>query len=149
MASSSCYSVGSSHLFDTGGKKHSKGDFAVFEKVMRGVMNEENQRLSAMGMSPGNQDGTAGRISPQQQWKTSTLPRMKNDQFEVGIESEYHDFDDDEDIHRRLSSPPTRASAAPNASAAASRSKFAVLPSNNGRRNQKSTAINEWPPSFC
>jgi hypothetical protein len=133
VASSSCMSGSSSYLFESA-KKNKKSDLAIFDKVMRGVMHEENERRCAMGMMSIHQDGTtssrtSGRTSPEQQWTTPTsLPRMRNDQFKVvdefGIESEYHDVDDEE-FHPYYASPlsasPARASATTNVGTAASR----------------------------
>ena len=177
-----------SYLHDSGKKSTgSKGDLAIFDKVMRGVMNEENERLCAMGMASINQDGTtsspaitAGRNSPEHQWETPTLlpSRMtskNNEEFEmeVGIESEYHDYGDDEVIHRhhnyasRLSTSPTRASAAttratvtaPKNNKVASSGSRSPSSSNssNGRRTNKQksdendfamTTFSQWSSSY-
>lgn len=178
MASSSCMSAGSSYLLDSGNKRNSKSDLAIFDKVMRGVMNEENERLCAMGMASINLDGTtaapdsstAGRTSPDHQWETTTvLPRMNsqnNEEFEleVGIESEYHDFGDDEVIHHQYASPlsaspvkrgSTATVAAPTNKVASSGSRS---PTNNsaGRRNRKSekqddfgmATFSQWSSSY-
>ncbi|KAL7457339.1 hypothetical protein ACHAWC_008883 [Mediolabrus comicus] len=179
VASSSCMSAENSYLLlDSGNKRNSKSDLAIFDKVMRGVMNEENERLCAMGMASINLDGTtaapdsstAGRTSPDHQWETPTvLPRMNsqnNEEFEleVGIESEYHDFGDDEVIHHQYASPLSASPlkrgiaatvAAPTNKVASSGSRS---PTNNsaGRRNQKSekqddfgmATFSQWSSSY-
>lgn len=129
VASSSCMSLNSSYQFESG-KKNRKGELAIFDKVVRGAMHEENERLCAMGMMSIHQDGTtssrtSGRSSSERQWTSPTpLPRMGNEQFEVnGIESEYHDIDDEE-LYSYCAFPLSlssgRASAATNVSTAAS-----------------------------
>ena len=174
---SSCMSAGSSYLLDSGNKRNSKSDLVIFDKVMRSVVNEENERLCAMGMASINQDGTtsapdstAGRTSPEHQWETPmVLPRMNsqnNEEFEleVGIESEYHDFGDDEVIHHQYASPlsasPVKRGSA--ATVAAPTNKVASsgsrLPTNKsaGRRNQKSekqedlgmATFSQWSSSY-
>lgn len=164
---SSCMSAGSSYLLDSGSKRNSKSDLAIFDKVMRSVVNEENERLCAMGMASINQDGTtsapdsstqAGRTPPEHQWETPmVLPRMNsqnNEEFEleVSIESEYHDFGDDEVIHHQYASP-LSASPVKRGSAATTRvaatNKVALSgsrsPFNSARgRNQKSEKEEEF-----
>ena len=105
VASSSCMSGSGSYLFDSA-RKNSNGDLAAFGKAVRCVMHEEDERLCAMGMMSINQNGTtSGKPSPEQQWTAPTfLPRMSTEEFNAGIESEYHDVKD-EDIHHQYVPP--------------------------------------------
>mmetsp|Transcript_1281 Transcript_1281/g.2085 ORF Transcript_1281/g.2085 Transcript_1281/m.2085 type:complete len:408 (+) Transcript_1281:278-1501(+) len=153
VASSSCMSGSSSYLFESASKRTSKGDLAVFDKVVRGVMHEEDERLCAMGMMSINQDGTTpGRTSPEQQWATPTsLSRMRNEEFEAGVDCEYHDVRDEE-IHHHSASPLPSSSA--RASAA---TQIGGPPSDDNMDNQKRseeqnefsmTSISKWSSSY-
>ncbi|KAL7501002.1 hypothetical protein ACHAWT_010587 [Skeletonema menzelii] len=148
VASSSCMSGSSSYLFNSA----SKGDLAGFGNVARCVMHEEDKRLSAMGMMSINQDGTtSGRTSPEQQWIAPTfLPRMSNEDFNAGIESEYHVVRDEEIRHQYA--PPSSVSST-RSSAAASRSG----PNNDRIDNQEESekkneftmnSISKWSSSY-
>mmetsp|Transcript_20319 Transcript_20319/g.30125 ORF Transcript_20319/g.30125 Transcript_20319/m.30125 type:complete len:107 (+) Transcript_20319:2-322(+) len=100
-----------------------------------------------------NQDGTTpGRTSPEQQWTTPTsLPRMRNEEFEAGVECEYHDVRDEE-IHRHSTAPLPASSA--RASAA---TPVRGPPSDDNMDNQKKseeknefsmTSISKWSSSY-